>query len=268
MKDIYFLGGLPRSGNTLLSALLNQNPDIYVSPMSPLLDNLQQIENTLFIHEATVCVDFENNTVEGLKHYVKGFYSHISKPIILDRHKNWGSKDSIITACKYIAEMPKIIYTVRDIPSILASFLSLVGNSENNFIDNHVRETQVKPYGKQTQNDLRCDWLMNGQVGKGLTDLTELLQVQVPVCLVEYDDLVKNPQKELNDIYDFLQLPHFMHDINNVEKQEQETLANAGLPTNLHDVRSKVEKTALDPKLVLPLHSQNKYSGLEFWRDR
>lgn len=33
-KNIYFMAGLQRSGATVLSAILNQNPDIYASPSS------------------------------------------------------------------------------------------------------------------------------------------------------------------------------------------------------------------------------------------
>jgi sulfotransferase len=267
VRDIYFLGGLPRSGNTLLSALLNQNPNVYVSPLSPLLDNLYTIDQNLNFYEATLSSDFTNNTLLGLKHFTQGFYSNVTKPITIDRNKAWGSKSSILTASKYITETPKVIYTVRDIPSILSSFLSLVGEGEDNFIDKGLRQIEVKPYGKQTQNDLRCDWLMNGQIGSSLVNLTELLQLQVAVCLVEYEDLVKDPQKELNDIYDFLELEHFFHNFSNVEKVEQETLVGAGLPNNLHDVRSKVEKTAISPEFVLTQHTQKKYSGLEFWRE-
>lgn len=267
MKDIFFLSGLPRSGNTLLSALLNQNPKIYVSPLSPLLDNLSWIDKMLNTNEPTLSADFQPNTASALKQFVDGFYNDIDKPVIIDRNKGWGSKESMFISYKYITETPKIIFTVRDIPNILTSFLSLVGENQDNFIDNSLREFNIKPYGNQTQNDLRCDWLMNGQVGASLRALTELLQMQVAVCLVEYDDLVKDPQKELNDIYDFLELPNFTHSFNNVEKKEQENLASAGLPANLHDVRNKVEKIALDPKLVLSLHTQNKYSGLEFWRN-
>lgn len=267
MSDIYFLGGLPRSGNTLLSSLLNQNHEVYVSPISPLLDNLLSAESMLENNEITLSVDFVSNTTSALKHFTKGFYSCVEKPFIIDRHKSWGSKQSIFTAIKYITETPKVIYTVRDIPSILTSFLSLIKEKEDNFIDNNLRQLQMKPYGNQTQNDLRCDWLMNGQVGFSLTTLTELLQIKVPVCLVEYDDLVKYPQKKLNDIYDFLQLPHFIHNFDNVEKKESETLSKAGLPSDLHDVRKKVKNIALDPSLILTAHTLQKYSGLEFWRN-
>jgi sulfotransferase len=266
MNNIYFLGGLPRSGNTLLSALLNQNPEVYVSPLSPLLSHLTIIDQMLLNGEETLSFDFQDNATLGMKNYAEGFYSNISKPYIIDRNKLWGNKESIATAVKYITDKPKVIFTVRDIPSILASFITLVKESKDNFIDKGILQAGLKAYGNQTQDDLRCDWLMNTQTADCLVALTELQRIQIPVCLVEYDDLVTNPQKELNDIYEFLEFKSFSHNLASIEKVEQETLSDAGLPNDLHNVRAKVEKTALDPKLVLSSHTLNKYSGLEFWR--
>ena len=40
MKQFYFLSGLPRSGSTLLSSILNQDERVYASANSPLLDML------------------------------------------------------------------------------------------------------------------------------------------------------------------------------------------------------------------------------------
>ncbi|NBP58534.1 sulfotransferase, partial [bacterium] len=36
-KKYYFISGLPRSGSTLLSAILNQNPRFYSGPNSPVV---------------------------------------------------------------------------------------------------------------------------------------------------------------------------------------------------------------------------------------
>ena len=36
-KQFYFMAGLPRSGSTMLSAILNQNSKIYSGPSSPIL---------------------------------------------------------------------------------------------------------------------------------------------------------------------------------------------------------------------------------------
>ncbi len=40
MKKIYFLSGLPRSGSTVLAAILSQNPSIHATSTSNLLDTL------------------------------------------------------------------------------------------------------------------------------------------------------------------------------------------------------------------------------------
>ena len=42
MKKYFFLSGLPRAGNTLLSSILNQNPDLSVSANSFVCDILYQ----------------------------------------------------------------------------------------------------------------------------------------------------------------------------------------------------------------------------------
>jgi sulfotransferase len=40
MKKIYFLSGLPRSGSTVLAALLQQHPEMHTTATSGLLDML------------------------------------------------------------------------------------------------------------------------------------------------------------------------------------------------------------------------------------
>ena len=37
-KEVFFLAGLPRSGNTILSSILNQNPDVCCTPNSITLE--------------------------------------------------------------------------------------------------------------------------------------------------------------------------------------------------------------------------------------
>ena len=43
-QKMFFLSGLPRTGNTLLSAILNQNPDIYCTPISNFAGGLHFLE--------------------------------------------------------------------------------------------------------------------------------------------------------------------------------------------------------------------------------
>lgn len=265
MSAIYFLGGLPRSGNTLLSSILNQNPSVYCSPVSPLLDNLFALK-AQGNSENNLVVDFSANSEQAIKAYVSSFYKNCDKPIIFDRNKNWGSKESMMFAYQFMPNPPKIVFTVRDIPSILTSFISLVGDEPVSYLDNQIRQYGIRSYGKQTQDDLRCDLLMSGQVGNCLATLDEAIKIQAPIHLVEYDDLTSKPQETLDNVYNFLEMDRWVHDFNNVKKLEFETLDIAGLPSNLHDVRSQVNKKSLDPKDVLSKLTLNKYNHLEFWR--
>ena len=44
-KNFYFMAGLPRSGSTLLSSILNQNPRFYSGPSSPVVATMIALEN-------------------------------------------------------------------------------------------------------------------------------------------------------------------------------------------------------------------------------
>ena len=50
-KTYYFMAGLPRSGSTLLSSILNQNPKLYSGPSSPVLSTMYVIEQHLLNDE-------------------------------------------------------------------------------------------------------------------------------------------------------------------------------------------------------------------------
>ena len=44
MKSYYFLLGMPRSGNTLLGSIINQNPEVSVTANTILTDIIYQID--------------------------------------------------------------------------------------------------------------------------------------------------------------------------------------------------------------------------------
>ena len=45
LPPIYFIAGLPRSGSTLLTNILAQNPDCYTTPTSGIIDMLVNVRN-------------------------------------------------------------------------------------------------------------------------------------------------------------------------------------------------------------------------------
>ena len=83
MKFYYFISGLPRSGSTLLSGILKQNPDFYADIASPVegltgtsIDIITSAESNLTITE-----DQRKNLMYGI---FDGYYKHIEKPVIFD----------------------------------------------------------------------------------------------------------------------------------------------------------------------------------------
>ena len=83
--------------------------------------------------------------------------------------------------------------------------------------------------------------------------------------------MVEDPQKELNEIYEFLGEEPFEHTFDGLSNEHREDdLTTYGL-SDMHEVHSKLEKTSPDPSEVLPqsildLYNHNK-KHLEFWNE-
>jgi sulfotransferase len=266
MKTFYFMSGLPRSGSTLLTSLLNQNPEIHASTNSPLLDTIHYTEEYLLYnseqYKASPNLEGAYKVLSSISH---NYYSNISQNIIIDKSRGWVNQIQHIT--DYITKEPKIICPVRSIPDILSSFLLLIHKSKTtSFIDEALIKNQIK-----VTNDNRCDFLMSSQgiVGQSLHALSEAFRKgnEKYLLLVEYDDLVKEPQKVLDKIYDFLELPAYTHSFDDIKTKHIENDEVYRLE-NMHTVRSKVEKIHRDNSKYLSEYVLNKYSHMEFWHKK
>ena len=120
-KTYFFLSGLPRSGITLLGAILNQNPDIYVGATSPVLQFMK-----LFAHYYKNHINNyfpkEEFRKKTLTRICDDWYSDIDSPIIIDKNRGWSYN---LTEAGIITKDIKIICPVRSILDILSSFILL-----------------------------------------------------------------------------------------------------------------------------------------------
>ena len=266
MKTFYFMSGLPRSGSTLLTALLNQNPETHSSTNSPLLDTIHYTEEYLLYnseqYKATPNPQGAHKVLSSIPH---NYYFNTPQNIIIDKSRGWVNQIQHIK--DYITSEPKIICPVRSIHDILSSFLNLIYNSKTtSFIDQNLIQNNI-----EISNDNRCEYLMSPQgiIGQSYYALQQAFQKnnQKYLLFVEYDDLVKNPQQELNRIYEFLELPLYSHNFENIipKVNENDTVYHL---ENMHTVRSKVEKVHRDNSKYLSEYIMNKYNHMEFWRKR
>jgi sulfotransferase len=266
-KTYHFLAGLPRSGNTLLSAILNQNPDIYSTPLSPMpslmWDYVNSCSNMEHINRSK---ENETRAEELLLSFFNTFYKGINKPVIIDREKDWGTPANLNLIKRYITPTPKIIVTVRNILEIIASFVSM----DADYLKNETANNGAFINNYRSPKDSIVEHLMksNGDIDKALLGISSVFYPENKGIfhIVEYNDLVLKPEETMSGIYKFLEMPDYKHDFNKIEKLESDDDAKLGLPKDLHDIRKSLSKSKTSTD-ILSDYIKHKYSNMEFWRD-
>lgn len=266
-KVYHFLAGLPRSGNTLLSAILNQNPNIYSTPLSPLPTLMWEYANSCSYMENVVRNE-ENQfrAKELLFSFFDTFYKNVDKPVIIDREKDWGTPGNLDIIKRFVTSTPKIIITVRNILEIIASFVTM----DANYLKNNAANSDAFINNYRSVEDSIAEYLMkpNGDIDKALLSLSSAFYPENKGIfhIVEYNDLILKPEETMSGIYKFLELPDYKHDFNNIEKVESDNDEVLGLPKNLHDIRKSLSKSSTSTD-ILSDYIKHKYSNMEFWRN-
>lgn len=256
MKTLYFLGGLPRSGSTLLGSLLNQHSEIYVSPTSPLGDIVTEIEKTFNTLDKQFTFDRKNISYNVYKAVLANFYNHIPKSTILDKHRFWGK--NLDTVQMFLSNKPKIVATYRSIPEVITSYISLIEKTkhEDNFIDNHLRKDNLP-----ITNNNRAEYIWRYYVSPSYESMIYGLN-RYPewVHLVEYNQLVSSPQQELNNIYEFLEINSEKNNFNKIENACGELKDEAWGLKDLHTIRPSLSKISQNPIEVIGEENVKLYS--------
>jgi sulfotransferase len=256
-NGLHFISGLPRSGSTLLAAILRQNPRFHAgmsSPLGSLFMNLQSAMSRR--NEAAVFIE-ESQKRELLKGLFESYY-HAIHPhqVVFDTNRAWCSKLSTLT--KLFPEA-KVICCVRHVPWIMDSIERLI--RENAFELSGIFNFESLNTVYTRVNRLATS---DGLVGFALDALREAYWGEHAnrLILVGYEALAKKPEATLKQLYTFIGEPWFSHDFDNVEYEANEFDLALGTP-NLHKVRRKVEW--LDRDTILPPELFNRFVNDAFW---
>lgn len=255
---MYFMSGLPRSGSTVLASILNQNPDIYVTPTSPLSDLLCYIDSDFSSLDNHYTYDKLNITNNVYTAILSQFYNHIEKPYIIDKHRAWCK--NIESLYKFTSNPPKILATNRRISEILTSYILLIerNNEPDNFIDNFLRCNNIP-----ISNHNRAEYIWRNYVSDPYESLVfGLTHFRDNIHVVNYDDLVNFPSKTIDEIYDFLKIPSHCHDFMNIENTCKEEKDKSWGLDNLHQIRPKLERVSSPPEEIIGLENTNLYDRL------
>ena len=256
MKSFFFISGLPRSGSTLLSGILKQNPDFYADIASPVqgltgtsIDVITSGENNLNITE-----DQRKNLMYAV---FDGYYKHIETPVIFDSCRGWTKKTPFLKA---LFPYTKILCPVRDIVSILNSFEVL-------FNRNYFYTKQINEKIFSENIFIRIQELFQREIFNYYSFLLEGYAINPEmIMLIEYENLCKTPEKTMRQVYEFLERPYYSHDFENVEYSNENFDKSCNLK-DLHTVKRKVEYNP--PRCILPPEIIQKYNemNMEFWKE-
>lgn len=260
-QRLHLLAGMPRSGGTLLSAILNQNPNVFASPGSTLLTAMGTVYNCYF---EMPNVDYPRNTdiSNMLDSLPKAMYQDYSQQVIFDKHFNWTDSLPYQIAQKHISNELKIVCPVRPVMEALASFSTLADKTPGNDHDKMIQEAVSDDIPLP---DKRAKfWMENAdsEIRMSIESITKLQHAGLghTLHLVPYSELTSDPEKSLKAIYEFIEESYYEHTFTEIA-QPFEFKDVYGLKGH-HEVRNKIEKVSVDPATIFTQETMDKYSHL------
>jgi sulfotransferase len=237
--SFHFISGLPRSGSTLLSAILRQNPRFHAGMSSPVASFFESIIAQVSAGSELSSMVDQDQRARLLKGLFDSYYADVNKPVIFDTNRAWTSQ---LPALMSLFPDAKVICCVRDVAWVMDSL-------ERQFRSNRFENTRLfnNPAERSTVYT-RVEALANANrlVGFPWHALREACfsEYSTRVLLVEYDLVASRPADVFKLIYDFLGEKPFAHDFENVQYDAPEFDAQLGLD-GLHRVHPKVEPRRL-----------------------
>jgi sulfotransferase len=259
MQKIHFISGLPRSGSTLLAALLRQNPRFHASmtsPVAPLINSA--LEQMGANSEFYPFFSTEKRKSVSRALFDAYYEDKAEKNVIFDTNRIWTAR--LHQLVELFGDF-KMICCVRNPAWILDSFERIYRKNPFDYSRMFNAENRLTVYS-------RCDAMMNtgGVVGSAWTALKEAYYGDFSgrLLLVDYDLLAQRPVQAMELIYRFIDEPEFGHDVNNVEYEEGEFDQQLGVK-GLHTVKRKV---GFSPRrTILPPDLFERFCEMDFWRD-
>jgi sulfotransferase len=275
---------MPRSGSTLLAAILNQNPRFRAGMTSPLADIMGVV-----MAEASSKNDFsfdvsDDQRVAMLRGLVENFYAGQadagdraasnraasegtpsggegipSGDVVFDTSRLWCSRMQLLET---LFPAAKVIACVRQLSWVLDSMERLVRRQP-------VGVSKVFRFDTNTTVYSRVEALTDprGMVGFSFQATKDAFYGQYApghLLLLTYESLARNPSAAMRAVYQFIGEPWFEHDFDHISYEAHEFDARVGMP-GLHTVRPKVEPIERTP--ILPREIFGRFVNESFWMD-
>ena len=254
-KQIYFLCAMPRSGNTLFTSIMNQNPELVVTPNSITLEIMKDL---FLLKRKDTFQNFpdEQSLTSVMDEVYNLYYKYWSYKIIIDRGPVC-TPGNLMVMQKHFKQPIRCIVLTRDLLDVLASYIKWFETESTSFLNKY----------KTIEDKLNKVMAKEGAVAKELMSIKYLLQHPEMAVFIKYDDLVQNPEQEIRKVYTFLNLPYFNHhfiDLDQITVNGLQYNDNA-VGNNMHTIRmDKIMKVENDYKSMIPERFVKEYGHITF----
>ena len=168
-----------------------------------------------------------------LNNIIPKYYENYNQEYILEQGP-WGTPDNY----KIIKELnllpTKFVFLIRPLNEIIASWIKL----------HKVPYSEVENY---------CDNLMSeyGAIGHAYLSMKNLIKKNEKILFLKYHDLCENPQKQINILYNFLEIPfydnHYYTNLKHVENlTEQTTIRTSKIKVLKYNYEEYVDQKILN----------------------
>jgi len=252
---MHFISGLPRSGSSLLAAILRQNPALHAGMSGPLCGIVSSLLRSMGAGNeyAGFLADEQRRRITGS--VFEAYYAERKgEQIIFDTNREWTAHLSMLAE---LCPRAKVICCLRSSAWILDSIERLIQATP-------FARTRLFPADSGDNVYTRADYtLKKGMLATPLQSLRQAWYGSEAQRLIgiRYDSLATQPAEVIARLYVLLDLPPFRHDFENLEFDEPAFDAQMGVP-GLHKVRRRVAPNQRATILPPDIFNQNDRS---FW---
>jgi sulfotransferase len=258
MAAIHFISGLPRSGSTLLAALLRQNPRFEAGMSGPLAGLFGALLGQMSAgNEFSVFID-DAKRRRILRGLFDSFYAESTAEVIFDTNRGWCAW---MPAIVQLFPDAKVIACVRELPWVIDSIERLI--QRNAFSPSSIFNYSAGGTVYTRANGIASQ---DGMVGGPYDALKQACYgaQKDRLLLVQYETLTIDPAKTMDAIYSFIGEPAFEHDFDHIDYDVTAFDDRAGTP-GLHTVGTTVK--AQPRATLLPPDLFERFVNDAFWRD-
>lgn len=200
-KKLFFLVSTPRSGNVVLSSILNQNSELIVTANSIVFEILHRLHE---LKKDNIFKNFPDHTsLNNVANNVfNNYYQNWKQDIIIDRSPTALTPDNLRY---YEYRNYKFIILQRNVEDIVKSFLRI-----------HQKNGDKRSVIEICEEILDPNYLLSRSILSIINGTKGLSKEQY--IKIDYEEIINDPKETINKIYNFLDIDKFQHYYTNIDQ--------------------------------------------------